>query len=114
MILAAIEKSDGTRKGVTEQVFSGAGITIPADKSVIGKEINIDPTTGDTNNKDISILLMKGGKETFLKPWSCDPQGLTPRQGWSCDTATPPRPSRDTRPQPRCGAPRANQGSGTA
>ncbi len=48
VILAAIEKSDGTRKGVTDAVFSGEGITIPADKSVIGKEIKIDPTTGDT------------------------------------------------------------------
>ena len=54
VILAAIEKSDGTRKGVTDAVFSGEGITIPADESVIGKEIKIDPATGDVNAKDIS------------------------------------------------------------
>ena len=49
VILAAIEKSDGTRKGVTEAVFEGEGITIPADQSVVGKEIKIDPATGDIN-----------------------------------------------------------------
>jgi len=67
VILEAIAKSDGTRKSVTDAVFGGSGISIPADKSVIGKEIEIDPKTGDTNNIDISILQMKGGKETFVK-----------------------------------------------
>jgi branched-chain amino acid transport system substrate-binding protein len=67
VILQAIEKSDGTRKGVTDAVFSGAGIDIPADVSVIGKEIKIDPQTGDTNNKDISIEQMTAGVEKFIK-----------------------------------------------
>ena len=34
---------------------------------MLGKEIKIDPATGDTNNKDISILLMKNNQETYLK-----------------------------------------------
>ncbi len=67
VILAAIEKSDGTRKSVTDAVFSGEGITIPADNSLTGKEVKIDPKTGDITSQDISILVMKGGKETFLK-----------------------------------------------
>ena len=68
VILAAIEKSDGTRKSVTDAGASAApGITIPADQSVIGKEIKIDPTTGDINAKDITIEIIKDGKETFLK-----------------------------------------------
>jgi len=67
VILAAIEKSDGTRKGVTDAVFSGSGITIPADISVVGKEIVIDPKTGDTTNRVFSILQMKSGVETFIK-----------------------------------------------
>jgi branched-chain amino acid transport system substrate-binding protein len=67
VILQAIEKSDGTRKGVTDAVFGGAGIDIPADVSVIGKEIKIDPKTGDTNNKDISIEKLTGGVEKFVK-----------------------------------------------
>jgi branched-chain amino acid transport system substrate-binding protein len=67
VILKAIEGSDGTRKSINEQVFSGAGITIPADISVIGKEIIIDPKTGDTNNKDISILQLTSGAEKFKK-----------------------------------------------
>jgi len=67
VILEAIAKSDGTRQSVVDQVFSGSGIVIPADKSVLGKEIKIDPATGDTNNKDITVLIMKSGKETFFK-----------------------------------------------
>jgi branched-chain amino acid transport system substrate-binding protein len=69
VILAAIENSDGTRKGITEAVFSGEGITIPADKSVIGKEIKIDTASGDSGNKDISILQMTSGQEKLVMPW---------------------------------------------
>jgi branched-chain amino acid transport system substrate-binding protein len=67
VILAAIEKSDGTRKGVNNAVFSGDGITIPADTSVLGKEVKIDPKTGDVNVKDITVEVIKGDAETFLK-----------------------------------------------
>ena len=69
VILAAVEKSDGTRKSVTEQVFSGEGITIPADVSAIGKEIKIDPKTGDVNLLDMTIEVIKGNQETTLKGW---------------------------------------------
>jgi branched-chain amino acid transport system substrate-binding protein len=67
VILAAIEKSDGTRKGVTEAVFGGTGITIPAATSALGKDITISPETGDTSAKDISVLTEKGGKQEFVK-----------------------------------------------
>ncbi|MET3805132.1 branched-chain amino acid transport system substrate-binding protein [Nakamurella sp. UYEF19] len=67
VILAAIAKSDGTRKGVTDQVFSGAGITIPVADSVTGKEIKIDPASGDTTAKDITVEIVKDQKETFVK-----------------------------------------------
>ncbi|RYZ30811.1 MAG: amino acid ABC transporter substrate-binding protein, partial [Propionibacteriaceae bacterium] len=70
VILDAIAKSDGSRKSVTEQVLGGAGITIPADKSVLGKEIKIDPTTGDTSAKDLTIEIIKDGKEIFEKSQS--------------------------------------------
>lgn len=69
VILAAIEKSDGTRKSVTSQVFSGAGITIPADKAILGKEIKIDPSTGDVNAIDMTIQQIQSGKEVTVKPW---------------------------------------------
>jgi branched-chain amino acid transport system substrate-binding protein len=67
VILDAIAKSDGTRKGVRDAVFEGSGITLAADKSVLGKEIKIDPATGDVNQKDISIEIVKSGEETFKK-----------------------------------------------
>jgi branched-chain amino acid transport system substrate-binding protein len=69
VILAAIEKSDGTRKSVNSQVFDGAGITIPASTAVLGKEIKIDPKSGDVNALDISVEIVKDNKETYLKAW---------------------------------------------
>ncbi|MBI1377179.1 MAG: ABC transporter substrate-binding protein [Frankiales bacterium] len=69
VILQAIQQSDGTRASVTNQVFSGSGITIPADVSAIGKEIKIDPTTGDVNLVDLTIEQIKNNEETTLKAW---------------------------------------------
>ena len=67
VILAAIAKSDGTRKSVNDAVFSGEGISIPKAESVTGKDIKIDPATGDTTARDITVEAVKGGKETFVK-----------------------------------------------
>jgi branched-chain amino acid transport system substrate-binding protein len=69
VILKAIADSDGTRKSVTAQVFGGSGIDVSANDSIIGKEIKIDPQSGDVGTIDISILQMKDNKETFLKPY---------------------------------------------
>ncbi len=69
VILEAIAKSDGTRKSVTDQVLSGSGVTVPADISAIGKEIKIDPTTGDVNLLDMTIEIIKDNAETTLKGW---------------------------------------------
>jgi branched-chain amino acid transport system substrate-binding protein len=67
VILAAIAKSDGTRKGVNDAVLSGEGIQIPADQSVTGKEIKIDPASGDTTARDLTVEIVKDGKEAFAK-----------------------------------------------
>jgi len=69
VILQALQQSDGTRKGVTDAVLSGSGVTVPADISAIGKEIKIDPTTGDVNLLDMTIEVIKGNAETTLKGW---------------------------------------------
>jgi branched-chain amino acid transport system substrate-binding protein len=66
VILAAIAKSDGTRKGVIDSVFSGDGITIPADQAVVGKEIKIDPKSGDVSALDYSVLIIKDNAEAFF------------------------------------------------
>jgi branched-chain amino acid transport system substrate-binding protein len=68
-ILEAIKNSDGTRKGVNDAMFT-KGVTVSADQSVIGKELKIDPATGDVNAKDISVEIIKGQKETFVKAQS--------------------------------------------
>ena len=67
VIMAAIEKSDGTRAGVTKAVFEGDGITIAADKAITGKEIKISPADGDVVSKDVSILQLKAGVESFVQ-----------------------------------------------
>jgi branched-chain amino acid transport system substrate-binding protein len=67
VILAAIAKSDGTRKGVTNAIFSGSGITIPAKTSVLGKSLTISTLSGDTLAKDVTVEVVKGGQETTLK-----------------------------------------------
>jgi branched-chain amino acid transport system substrate-binding protein len=70
VILEAIKKSDGTRKSVTDQVVGGSNtITVPADISAIGKEIKIDPATGDVNLLDMTIEVIKDNAETTLKGW---------------------------------------------
>jgi len=70
VILAAIAKSDGSRKGVTQAVFSGSGITIPKATSVLGKELKISTLSGDTLAKDITIEVIKGNEETTVKAWT--------------------------------------------
>lgn len=70
VLLEAIAKSDGTREGVISQVLSGSGITLAADKCVLGKEIHVDPMSGDVNAKDISVLLEKNHQQGFLKAQS--------------------------------------------
>jgi branched-chain amino acid transport system substrate-binding protein len=67
VILAAIEKSDGTRKGIRDAVFEGAGLEVPAATSVLGKDLKIDPATGDVNAKDISIEQIRNNAEAFVK-----------------------------------------------
>jgi branched-chain amino acid transport system substrate-binding protein len=74
VILEAIAKSDGTRKSITEQVVGGSNtITVPADISAIGKELKIDPATGDVNQLDMTIEIIKDNAETTLKGWPIAP-----------------------------------------
>ena len=66
MIMKGISLSDGTRADITAKTLSN--LKIPAAESLIGKEFGID-ANGDVTVKDMSIQLVKGGAETFLKPW---------------------------------------------
>jgi branched-chain amino acid transport system substrate-binding protein len=66
-ILAAIAKSDGTRKNITEIALSGE-IEISAEESVIGKAFKLGPT-GDVNVIDMSVQILKDNTETYLMAW---------------------------------------------
>ncbi len=63
VLLAAIAKSDGTRKGVFEAM---KGIVIPAEESVVGTTLQFD-ANGDIVSRDITILNVTDNKETFVK-----------------------------------------------
>jgi len=63
VLLAAIAASDGTRKGVYQAM---KGIVIPASESVVGTELRFDEN-GDIVSRDITILNVTDGKETFVK-----------------------------------------------
>jgi branched-chain amino acid transport system substrate-binding protein len=62
VLLKAIAASDGTRKGVFEAM---KGIVVPAEESVVGTELRFDEN-GDIVSRDITILNVTDGKETFV------------------------------------------------
>jgi branched-chain amino acid transport system substrate-binding protein len=66
VVLAAIARSDGTRVGVRNQVFEGDGLSLPADRAVLGRPVAIDPQTGDSRSHDVTILQIKDGKEVSV------------------------------------------------
>jgi branched-chain amino acid transport system substrate-binding protein len=64
VLLAAVRASDGTRAGVYNALFRGAGVTVPKAESVLGADIRIDPVTGDISIKDVTIETIKRNVET--------------------------------------------------
>jgi branched-chain amino acid transport system substrate-binding protein len=61
--LAAIAKSDGTRRGVQKVIFSGRGVSVPASVSLLGTAFGVDPRTGDVTVKEITVEVIKNGTE---------------------------------------------------
>jgi branched-chain amino acid transport system substrate-binding protein len=70
VVLAAIERSDGTRKGVRDAVFAGAGVTVPAETAMLGREVTIDPGTGDVSLRDVSIRRVADGEAVPVRAWA--------------------------------------------
>jgi branched-chain amino acid transport system substrate-binding protein len=66
-IMKAVAASDGTRKDITAKAFSG--IKVSKEESLIGKEFSIGPE-GDVTVKDMSVQIVKDGKESFVMPWA--------------------------------------------
>ncbi len=66
VILAALERSDGTRAGLRTQVLGGSGVTVPADTAILGRAIGIDPSTGDCTLRELTIERLSGGAERFV------------------------------------------------
>lgn len=66
VILAAVESSDGTRRGVERAVFGSANLTVPAASSITGQDITIDHTTGDALTTTLTVLQIRGGVESFV------------------------------------------------
>lgn len=66
IIMKAVAASNGTRKDAIAKALGG--VKVPAAESIIGKDFALD-ANGDVTVRDMSIQLVKGGAETFLKPW---------------------------------------------
>ena len=66
-IMKSLAASDGSRKDVTTKALSGT-IQVTKEESIIGKPFTLGKD-GDINVRDMSIQLVKAGKETFLKAW---------------------------------------------
>jgi branched-chain amino acid transport system substrate-binding protein len=65
VVLAAIERSNGTRDSVRSAVFSGAGITIGAEKAMLGAAVSISPESGDCSLRQVTVAVLHGGAESF-------------------------------------------------
>ena len=66
MILAAITDSDGTRKGVLDQVFTGDGVTVPADEAMLGKDVGLSTDTGECTLRDVTLSQIVDQRESKL------------------------------------------------
>jgi branched-chain amino acid transport system substrate-binding protein len=66
VMLQAIAAGDGTRTAVNNAVFGPADLTVPAARSITGEDLTINHRTGDLTSSTITILLVRGGKETYL------------------------------------------------
>ena len=69
IILKAIAKSDGTRKGVNDAVFTGDPICLTDAESVTGVGFCIQQKDGDVDSPAMTIQKMTGGVETDVMPW---------------------------------------------
>jgi branched-chain amino acid transport system substrate-binding protein len=65
VVLAAIERSNGTRESVRLAVFSGAGITIGADKAMLGSAVSISSRSGDCSLRQVTVEVIRSGAESF-------------------------------------------------
>ena len=66
VVLAAVEASDGTRKEVNKAMFGSANLTVPVAKSITGRALSIDHSTGDLISPELSITQIRRGKEVFV------------------------------------------------
>jgi branched-chain amino acid transport system substrate-binding protein len=57
LMLKAIAASDGTRAGVHDQLFGG--LSVPADESFVGVKTGIDPATGESMSKQITVTVIR-------------------------------------------------------
>ena len=67
VIVRAIRGSNGTRAGVTAAVFHGAGISVSANASPLGKAFKISAKTGDTSLRQISVDRLLNRREKFIQ-----------------------------------------------
>jgi len=67
--LQALLQSDGTRKGITNAIFSGDGISVDEKTSILGSTLHISTLSGDPSFKGITIEQIRNFGEVTVKAW---------------------------------------------
>jgi branched-chain amino acid transport system substrate-binding protein len=65
VVLAAIERSNGTRESIRSAVFSGPGVTVAADTAMLGAAMTISSQTGDCSLRQVTVEVVKNGNESL-------------------------------------------------
>lgn len=74
-IIAAIEQSpeEVTRSSLIALVLKAPGLSISASQSILGRSYSIDPNTGDTSLREITLLRLINYRETTQTNWVITP-----------------------------------------
>ena len=67
--LQALAQSDGTRRGITNSIFSGSGISIDEGKSILGSAMHISTLSGDPSFRGTTIEIIRNNNEVTLQGW---------------------------------------------
>ena len=67
--LQALAHSDGTRRGITNSIFAGSGISVDEGKSILGSAMHISTLSGDPSFRGTTIEIIRNNNEMTLQGW---------------------------------------------
>jgi branched-chain amino acid transport system substrate-binding protein len=67
VVLEAVRAGDGSARAVQTALFSSPGVRVPASTSVFGREIRIDPATGNASSADVTLQVVRNGAQVPMR-----------------------------------------------